>query len=330
MAIRIRRREFIVAISGVAAAGPLAARAQQPAMPVIGILGSGSAQFKDALAQGLKETGYVEGQNVRIEYRWANGAYERLPGMASELVGLHVNIIGALGTLAAKVAKETTDKVSPELPVVFAFGADPVAEGLVASLSRPGGNVTGSTSIGASLAPKRLELLRTFLGNSIAIAILINPDSPASRAERKDAESASRAIEQRLEVLTARNEHEIDAVFAGLKEQHIGALIISVDTFYYSQIRRMAALASGHAVPAIGPLREFASAGGLISYSPSIWDVVRLAGVYIGKVLKGVRPADLPVMQPTKFELTVNLKAAKVLGIEVPASLLAIADEVIE
>jgi len=325
----LTRHQFITLLGG-AAAWPLAARAQQPAMPVIGILGSGSTQFKDALTQGLKETGYVEGQNVRIEYRWANGAYERLSGMASELLGLHVNVIGALGTLAAKVAKETTDKVSPELPVVFAFGADPVAEGLVASLSRPGGNVTGSTSIAVSLAPKRLELLRTFLGNSVVIAILINPDSPASRAERKDAESASRAFGQRLEVLTARNEHEIDAVFAGLKEQHIGALIISVDTFYYSQIRRMAGLASGHAVPAIGPLREFAAAGGLISYSPSISDVVRQAGVYIGKVLKGVRPADLPVMQPTKFELTVNLKAAKALGIEVPASLLAITDEVIE
>jgi putative tryptophan/tyrosine transport system substrate-binding protein len=326
----MRRREFIMLLGGTAAAWPLAARGQQPAMPVIGILGSGSAEFEDALAQGLQETGYVEGQNVRIEYRWADGTYDRLPGLASELVGLHVNVVGALGTPAAKVAKETTDKVAPELPVVFASGADPVAEGLVASLSRPGGKVTGSTSIAVSLAPKRLELLRTFLGSSIAIAILINPDSPASQTERKDAESASRAIGQRLAVLTARNENEIDAVFAGLKEQHIGALIISVDPFYYSQMRRMAALASGHAVPAIGPLREFAAAGGLISYSPSISDVIRQAGVYIGKVLKGVRPADLPVMQPTKFELTVNLKAAKALGIQAPASLLAIADEVIE
>jgi putative ABC transport system substrate-binding protein len=250
--------------------------------------------------------------------------------MATELVGLHVDVIGALGTPAAKVAKETSAKVSPELPVVFAFGADPVAEGLFASLKRLGGNVTGSTSIGASLAPKRLELLRTFFGNDIVIAILINPESPASQAERDDAESASRAIGQRLEVLTARSENDIDAVFAGLSQQPIGALIISVDTFYYSQIRRMAALATEHAVPAIGPLREFAAAGGLMSYAPSISEVVRQGGVYIGKVLQGMRPADLPVVQPTRFELTVNLKAAKTLGFQIPEKLLAIADEVFE
>jgi putative ABC transport system substrate-binding protein len=327
----MRRREFIaLLVGGAAAMWPLAARAQEPAQPVVGILGSASAQFRDALADGFKETGFVEGHNIRLEYRWAEGAYDRLPGMADELVKLRVNVIVALGGAAARAAKSASVKVSPAIPVVFAHGGDSIAEGLVASLNRPGANVTGATSIAGSLSPKRLELLRALVGDNAAMAILINPDSPLGEPEGKDAETASHAIGQRLDVLTARNEIEIVTAFAELKKRRVGALIIAFDTFYFGQMRWMAALAAWHAVPTIGPLREFATAGGLMTYGPSIFDVVRQTAVYAGRILKGARPADLPVMQPTKFELTINLKAAKALGLDVPSSLLAIADEVIE
>ena len=328
----MKRREFIALLGGAALVWPLKARAQQPAMPVVGILGSGSPAplFTAAVAEGLKETGYVEGQNVRIEYRWARGAYDRLPALAAELVDLRVSVLATFGTAAARVAKAASVKVTPALPVVFSFGSDPVGEGLVASLNRPGGNMTGSTSIAGSLAPKRLELLRQVLRSDDAMAILINPDNPLSIAERKDAEAASRAVGQRLGVLTATSESEIDAAFAVLKQRQIGALIIAVDTFYFGQMRRMAALAIRHAVPAIGPLRDFATAGGLMTYGPSIQEVNRQAAVYVGRVLKGEKPADLPVVQPTRFELVINLKTAKALDLDLPAQLLALADEVIE
>jgi putative ABC transport system substrate-binding protein len=327
------RREFITLLGGAAAAAvPIAARAQQPGMPIVGILAAGSPAplFTVALAQGLKESGYTEGQNVRIEYRWARGAYDLLPRMADDLVSLRVNVLATFGTAAARVAKAASVKVAPPVPVVFSFGSDPVAEGLVASLNRPGGNMTGSTSIGGSLAPKRLELLRAFLGDDSRLAILINPDNPLAGPERADAETAARTLGQRLEVLSARNESEIDTEFASLKQQQISGLIIAVDTFYFGQMRRMAALASRFAVPAIGPLQEFVAAGGLMTYGPSIQEVNRQAAIYVGKVLKGAHPADLPVMQPTRFELAINLKAAKALGLAVPPSLLAVADEVIE
>ena len=316
----MRRREFITLLGGAAAAWPLAARAQQSAMPVIGVLGSASAQFKDALAAGLKESGYTDGRNVRMEYRWAEGDYDRLPAMADELVSLRINVLCVLGTAAARSAKAASLKVSPPMPVVFAFGGDPVAMGLVASFNRPGGNMTGSTSIAGSLAPKRFELLRAFVRDDAAMAILINPDT--GEVERKDSEAAALAVGRRLDVFTARSESEIVAAFAALQQRRIGALVIHSDTFYLGQMRWMAALAAWHAVPAIGPLREFAAAGGLMTYAPSIADVVRQAGVYVGRVLRGARPADLPVMQPTKFELTINLKAAKALGLTVPNTLL--------
>jgi putative ABC transport system substrate-binding protein len=325
----MKRRAFITLLGG-AAAWPLSARAQQPAMPMVGVLGSASTQFRDALAEGLKETGFIEGRNLRIEYRWAEGAYDRLPGMADELVNLQVNVIVALGGAAARAAKSASVRVSPAIPVVFVHGGDPVAERLVASLNRPGGNLTGSTSIAGSLAPKRRELLRALVRDNAAMAILINPDGPQGEVEGKDAEAASRAVGQRLDVLSARNESEIVAAFAGLKQRRIGAVIIGFDAFYFGQMRWMAALAAWHAVPAIGPLREFAAAGGLMTYGPIIADVVRQAAVYAGKVLNGARPADLPVVQPTKFELTINLRAAKALGLDVPQTLLATADEVIE
>jgi putative ABC transport system substrate-binding protein len=327
----IGRREFITLLGG-ATAWPLAARAQQAATPVVGVLGSGSRAplFTVALAQGLKESGYIEGENVRIEYRWARGAYDLLPRMADELVGLPANVLATFGTAAARVAKTASLKVSPAVPVVFSFGSDPVAEGLVASLNRPGGNMTGSTSLGGALTPKRLELLRSLLGNDAILAILINPDNPLAGPERADAETAARTLGQRLEILTARNEGEIEAAFASLKQRQISGLIIAVDTYYFGQMRRMAALAGRFAVPTIGPLQEFTAAGGLMTYGPSIQEVNRQAAIYVGKVLKGARPADLPVVQPTRFELAINLKTATALGLEIPPMLLATADEVIE
>ena len=327
---RLKRREFITLLGG-AAAWPVAARAQQPAkLPTVGFLHSASGQNEAAFHQGLREAGYIEGQNVLIESRWAMGSYERLPTLAAELVGLRVDLIAALGTPAVRVAKSASIKPVPAIPVVFTTGSDPVAEGFVESLNRPGGNMTGVTSLAGTLAPKRLELVREFLRDDAAIAILINPRNPLSEAERRDAESASRAIGQRLEILTASDQAEIDRAFASLKQRRISVLIIAVDTFYYSQMPRMAAFAAQAAVPVIGPLREFAAEGGLLSYGTSISDITRQAGVLAGRVLKGARPAELPVQQPTKFELVVNLKTAKALGLTIPDKLLALADEVIE
>jgi putative tryptophan/tyrosine transport system substrate-binding protein len=329
MPVTIGRRELIAALGGAAAAWPLAARAQQGAMPVIGVLNSASpSPFVAAFLQGLREAGFVEHQNVLIEYRYARGAYERLPALAAELVALRVDLIMAAGTPAVRVAK--TASVKPAIPVVFAMASDPVAEGFVASLSRPGGNMTGITSIAGALAPKRLDLMREFLRDDAAIAILINPSNPLASAERKDTEAAAHAIGQRLEVLSAGNEDEINKAFASLKQRHVGALIIAADVYYYTQTQRLATLAAQHAVPTIGPLRDFAAEGGLLSYGASIQEVNRQAGIVAGKVLKGARPADLPVQQPTKFELVVNLKAAKALGMELSPKLLALADEVIE
>jgi putative ABC transport system substrate-binding protein len=288
----MNRRAFITLLGGAAVGWPLGAQAQQAAMPVVGVLGSASAQFKDELVRGLGEAGYFEGQNVRIEYRWAAGAYDQLSAMADELVNLRVNVIATLGAAAAPVAKAASTKVSPSIPVVFVLGSDPVAEGLVASLNRPGGNVTGATTITGALTAKRLELLRAAVGGNAAMAILINPSNPLGLAERSGAEAAARDTNQTLEIVTARNESEIVATFASLTERRIGALIIGSDSFYLGQMRWMAALAAHNRVPA--------------------------------------RPADLPVVQPTKFELAINLKAAKALGLDMPPTLLATADEVIE
>ena len=327
----IRRREFITLIGG-AAAWPVAARAQQAGkLPVVGLLNSASPSLLvAAFLQGLREAGYVENQNVLIEYRYARGAYERLPALAAELVDLRVDLIAAGGTPAARVAKNVSVRPTPPIPVVFAMASDPVAEGFVASLNRPGGNMTGITSIAGALAPKRLELMREFLRDDAAIAILINPNNPLAGAERKDTEAAARAIGRRLEVLTASNESEVDQAFAALKQRGAGALIIAADIFYYGQMQRLATLAAQHVLPTVGPLRDFAAEGGLLSYGTSIPDVNRQAGVMAGKVLKGAKPAELPVQQPTKFELVVNLKTAKALGLKIPETFLLRADEVIE
>jgi putative tryptophan/tyrosine transport system substrate-binding protein len=315
---------------GGAAAWPLVARGQQ--LPVIGVLGSGApgSLFTAAIAEGLRETGFVERQNVLLEYRWASGDYRRLPVMAAELVERKVSVLLTFGTPAARPAKRASANVAPAIPVVFSFGSDPVAEGLVASLNRPGGHMTGVTSIAGELAPKRIEIMRELLGDKAVIAALVNPDNPLGQAERRDSERAARALGQSLEIITASSEREIDAAFAGLKQRGIHALIIAVDTFYFGQMRRMAGLASSHGIPAIGPLRDFTLAGGLMTYGASIYDVNRQAAVYVGRVLQGVQPSELPVLQPTKFELVINLKTAKTLGLEIPPTLLARADEVIE
>ena len=326
----MNRREFITLLGGAAAAWPLAARAQQPAMPVIGFLSAASPSLLvTAFLQGLQEAGYTEQQNVRIEYRFAKGAYQQLPALAGELVDMRVDLIVAAGTPAVRVAKNASTRPTPAIPVVFAMASDPVAEGFVASFNRPGGNMTGITSIGGSLAAKRLDLMRGFLHDDAAIAILINPSNPLAGAERKDTEAAARAIGQRLEVLTASNVGEIDQAFASLK-RGVGALIIAADIFYYGQMQRLATLAAQQVVPTMGPLRDFPAEGGLLSYGASISEVTRQSGILVGKVLKGARPAELPVQQPTKFELVLNLKTARALGIEVPATVLATADEVIE
>jgi putative ABC transport system substrate-binding protein len=316
----------------IATAWPIIAYGQQPRMPLIGFLHSGAAsQFIDgAFRQGLQEAGFIEGQNLLVEARFASGVYERLPVLAEELVRLRVNVLATFGTPAVRVAKSASLKAVPAIPVVFAMGSDPVVDGLVESLNRPGGNMTGVTSLAGSLAPKRLELMREFLRPDDPIGLLINPTNPLSEPERRDAEAAARVIGQRLDVLTASTPAEIDHAFATIKQRKVSILIIAVDTFFFSQMQRMATLAAQTAVPVMGPLREFAAEGGLLSYGTSIADITRQAGVLAGKVLKGSRPAELPVQQPTKFELVINLKTAKRLGIEVSPKLLALADEVIE
>jgi putative tryptophan/tyrosine transport system substrate-binding protein len=300
-------------------------------MPVVGFL-SGAAQeqtagFVAAFVEGLKESGYVEGQNVLLEYRWANGAYERLPELAAELVGRRVAIIAAFGTQTIRATKAAV--ASSSIPVVFATGSDPVADGLVESLNHPGGNITGTTSIGGELAPKRLELIREVVPTAKIIGILINPNSPLSAVQLAEAETAAHATGQSLKVLTARNESEIEAVFVSMDRQ-VGALLISLDTFYLGQMERFASLAVRHALPAIAPLREFARNGGLMSYGTSISETYRQAGIYTGRILKGSKPSDLPIIQTTKVELVINLKAAKALGLTISLPLLGLADEVIE
>jgi putative ABC transport system substrate-binding protein len=311
----MKRRKFIALVGGAAAAWPLGARAQKPAMPVVGLLGGSAAgPTLAAFKQGLQEAGFIEGQNVSFDSRFAVGQYERLPALAADLVTKRVAVIATFGENAAKAAQVSSRGA---IPILFALGDDPVALGLVTSFNQPGGNITGSTSIGHTLGPKRVELLRELVPKATAIALLTNPKQPRE-FERREVEEKVRTIGWRLQYLTASSVGELDAVFATAASERIGALIIANETFFFSEIRRIAALASSHAVPAIGPLRAFADAGGLMSYGASIPEVVRQTGVYTGRVLKGSKPADLPVVQPTKFELVINLKTAKALGLDVP------------
>jgi putative tryptophan/tyrosine transport system substrate-binding protein len=325
----MRRRDFIILLVGALAVAP-ALRAQDKAMPVIGYLATSSpdptAPNVAAFRRGLSEAGWVEGQNVAIEYRWAEGHYDRLPLLAADLVGRNVDLIAAASVPSARAAKSATSTV----PIVFAIGTDPVGDGLVASLSRPGGNLTGVTFMMTELVPKRLELLSDLVPQVGAIAVLVNPTN--SNAERiiTDVQDAARAKGVQLPILKASTESEIDAAFASLVQLHVGALLIGNDPFFNGRREQLVALASRHAVPAIYEHREYVAEGGLISYGTSLTAAMRQVGVYAGKILKGAKPADLPVQQPTTFELVVNLRTAKALGLAVPPSILGRADEVIE
>jgi putative ABC transport system substrate-binding protein len=327
----MRRRDFITAIGGSAIAWPLAARTQQKAMPVIGVLHTGSPgpssePFMAAFRQGLSEADYVEGQNVAIEYRWAEGHYDRLPALAADLVDRKVDLIMASSPPSALAAKNATSTI----PIVFRGGADTVGDGLVASLARPGGNLTGVSFLVDELTTKRLELLSELVPRAEVIALLVNPNNAAAERVIRDMQETARTKGLQLHVLKARSEGEIDTAFASLVQLHAGALVVGGDPFLSSRRAQLVALASRYAVPSIYAWREFAASGGLISYGASLTLAFRLVGHYAGKVLKGAKPADLPVEQPTRFELVINLKAAKALGLEVPASLLARANEVIE
>jgi putative tryptophan/tyrosine transport system substrate-binding protein len=327
----VRRRELILLLLGSAITTPSALCAQQEPMPVIGFLGSTSpgpnAPFVAAFRQGLKDAGYVEGQNVAIEFRWAENRFDRLPALAADLVGRKVDVIVTNGgTPVALAAKNATSTI----PIVFTSVSDPVGIGLVASLARPGANLTGFSNIAAGLTPKLLELLSETVPQAGVIALLVNPNNPTAEPMIRDVEEAARAKGVKLAVLKAGTESEIDAAFASLVELQVGALVVDPDGFLLSRQEQLVALASHHAVPAIYAHRQFVAAGGLISYGIDDTATSRQAGIYAGRILKGAKPSDLPVQQPTKFELVVNLKTAKALGLTVPPSILARADEVIE
>jgi putative tryptophan/tyrosine transport system substrate-binding protein len=327
----IHRREFITLIGGAAAAWPFVARAQQAAMPVIGFMSGRSPAESEYLVKafrtGLNELGYVEGRNVSVEYRWADGHYDRLPALAAELVGRRVAAIAATGGsvsgLAAKAATATT-------PIVFSSGGDAVKLGLVASLNRPGGNVTGVNLIFGALGAKRLELLRDLIPQATTIAMLVNLNYPSASTEVQETEAGARSLGLQLHVFNATVESEFERAFAAITAQRVAGLLVGDDPFLQSRRDKLVQLAANHAIPAIYFSRDFSDAGGLMSYGPSIIDAYRLVGFYIGRVLNGERPADLPVIQPTKFDLVINLKTAKALQLTVSPTLLARADEVIE
>jgi putative ABC transport system substrate-binding protein len=327
----MRRREFIRLIGGAAATWPFAARAQQAAMPVIGYLSSASpdrdAGRLRAFRQGLRETGFIEGRNVAIEYRWADEQHDRLPVLAADLVHQQVAIIAqaghVLGVFAAKAATTT-------IPIVFVTGVDPVGLGLVASLSRPGVNLTGVTTLGIELEPKRLELLHGLIPAARTVGALVNRMHPIAEAQSSELQAAARALGLKLQMLDASTERDFDAVFARLVELQADGLVIATDGLFISQSEHLARLAVRHAMPAIFQLRTFAAAGGLMSYGGDFAEMYRQSGVYVGRILKGEKPVDLPVQQVTRVELVLNLKSAKTLGLEIPPSLLARADEVIE
>jgi len=326
----MRRRDFIKLIGGATAAWPLAARAQQAAMPVIGFLGpttaQGDAPYVAAFRQGLQQAGYREGQNVAIEYRWAEGQNDRFPAMAADLVCRQVTAIAVLGPPAALAAKAATSTI----PIVFVTGRDPVELGLVASLARPGGNLTGVVTLSGELGLKRLELLHELVPTATTLALLVNPTYPNAEALASTLQAEARILGLQLQVLHASTEREIDQVFATLVQLRAGGLVIATDPFFLTRSEQFAALALRHAIPSIFQYRAFATAGGLMSYGTSIEDLNRQAGIYTGRILKGEKPADLPVQQATKVELIINLKTAKALGLTIPLSLLGRADEVIE
>jgi putative tryptophan/tyrosine transport system substrate-binding protein len=325
---QLHRREFISLLGGAAVAWPLAARAQQPAMALVGLLSS--AQLDDrqigAIRQGLKDAGYIEGRNVAIKYRSADARFDRLPALAADLVADPVAAIVALSPPAAVAAKAATTTI----PIVFVTGADPVKLGLVASFNRPGGNVTGVTFVVNTLGAKRLELLRELVPSATVIGFLINPGNPTSESQTRDVQAAARALGVEPLILNASSERNIDAAFASFVQQRANAVIVGADSFFASRRDQLVGLAARHALPASYYLRDFADIGGLMSYGPSQTDAYRLAGGYTARILKGEKPADLPIQQAVKFEFVINLKAAKALGLTVQDKLLATADEVIE
>jgi len=326
----MRRREFLGALSGAAVTWPLATRAQPPPMPVVGFLGgpsaSGWARYVAAFLQGLGEAGYVDGRNVAIEYRWAEGQYERLPALAADLVQRRVSVIAAATTPAVLAAKAATSTI----PIVFVTISNPVQIGLVASLNRPGGNLTGATQLDVEIGPKLIELMHEVVPAATNIALLFNPANPTIESQSRNLQVAARTLGLKLDVLHAGTEHDIDAAFATLAQRRVDGLVIGGDSFFNTQSEQLAALALHHRLPTIYQSRVFAAAGGLMSYGADAVDVYRLIGVYTGRILKGDKPADLPVLQATKVEMIVNLKTAKLLGLTIPMSLLGRADEVIE
>jgi putative tryptophan/tyrosine transport system substrate-binding protein len=332
MAIHIRRREAIYTLGGIAAAWPLGVRAQQPAMPVIGYLSYTSAEYEDAallpaFRQGLREIGYVEGESVTIEYRWADFQYEQLAPMAADLVRHSVTVIAALGgTPPALVAKATTSTI----PIVFQVGINPVDSGLVTSLNRPGGNMTGIAALQGELVAKRIELLHEMVPKASVVALLVNQNNRYTETETQVLQDGARSLGLVLHVVRASNPSEIDAAFGSLADLRPGALLVSADLFLLSRHKQVVALAAQHALPAMCPWREFAAVGSLMSYGPSLTDMYRRQATYIGKILKGAKPADLPVEQSTTFELIINLKTAKTLGLPLPLTLSGRADELIE
>ncbi len=327
----MRRREFIALFGGAAVTSPLGASAQQPTMPVVGFLSARSpGESVDVVAafrRGMRQSGFVEGQNLSLAFRWAEGRYERLPKLAAELVGLHPAAILAVGGPAsALAAKQATSTV----PVVFVAGADPVQLGLIASLNHPGGNVTGIHIFSAPLEPKKLEFLHEVVPKAHILCALVNPTSPSAAIVSKQLEDAARAMGLQLNIAHANTEQELDAVFADWPKRHADGLLVTSDAFFDSQRERIVALSTQHSVTGIYPWREYVVAGGLMSYGSSLPDAYRQAGIYAGRILNGEKPADLPVTQPTKFELVLNLKTAKARGVSIPPTMLATADEVIE
>jgi putative tryptophan/tyrosine transport system substrate-binding protein len=327
----MRRREFIAIVGGAMSGWPLAARSQQPSLPVIGFLHSASPEQNvkrvSAYLQGLKDGGFVDGQNVKIEYRWANGNESLLPGLAADLIGRGVAVIVTPGsTPAALVAKASTSTI----PLVVTTGADPVALGVVASINHPGGNITGVSSMNADVAAKRLGVLKELVPEAAHYFTLINPTSPLAEPSLKDLQSGAASLGIHVEVLRASTDTEIDAAFAGLPQQADTALVFGPDQYFYSRRARIAALAAKHALPTVFDVRDYVDAGGLSSYGTDYFSVMQLAGDYTARILKGEKPGDLPFLQPTKFEMVLNLKTAKALGLNVPPSLLAIADDVVE
>jgi putative ABC transport system substrate-binding protein len=331
MAIGIGRRQFISALGGAAATWPLAARAQQPALPVVGVFNPSSADAQEYLVEGfrrgLAEAGYVQGRNVTIEYRWADGHYDRLPELAAEFVRRRVDVIVAGGSSAPGLAAKTATST---IPIVFQTGADPVADGLVTSMNRPGGNVTGISRMTVLLDPKRLELLQQAVPKATVFATLVNPDSPRADFEIEQVRKAARALGLSMTIVKVGAENELEGAFATMTQQGTGALLVANDPTMQRWTGKIVALTMHHALAAMFNNRTYVAAGGLMSYDSSIVDSYRQVGVYVGRVLKGEKPADLPILQPTKFDLVLNLKTAKALGLTIPQSLLATADEVIE